>query len=180
MPNTPNKNLPYPAPSDPADVPTDIGELALALDALPSPAAAWQTGDTKVSAKPATHADPQGGTWYLADGSAIPAGNPGLVALLGANFPDGRGRALTMVGTHADVNAIGKTDGEPIANRRFRHGHSFSLTVPQGNVAGAGPNAHNDGNVQQAVGVVGTIGPASARPLDGPASVVAGNLFYHS
>ena len=33
MPTTPKLALPYPVPSDPADVPTDMGELATAVDA---------------------------------------------------------------------------------------------------------------------------------------------------
>jgi len=188
LPNTPNKNLPYPAPGDPADVPTDMGELALAIDGLAF--SAWMTGDTKVSAQAATHADPGGGTWYLADGSAIPAGQTGLIALLGPNFPDARGRALIMKGTHADVNAFGKSDPAAVGSRSPVH--KSSVTDPQHSHAGVSiPNAASQGPGGSPPGVQATgatspaatgitVGPAAAGVTDAPAYAVVGNLFYHS
>jgi len=140
----------------------------------------WQTGDEKISAIAATHADPLGGTWYLADGSAVPPANTALVALLGANFPDARGRSLVMLGTHADVNAIGKVEQAALSvgSRRMKHSHTKALTVPWGNVGGSGLATPNT-NYQGDISVSGTIGVAGAG-IDEPAFVVIGNLFYHS
>jgi hypothetical protein len=89
--------------------------------------AQFTTGDYKISAQTANHADPAGGTWYICDGSAT-VGAP-LIALVGATLPDARGRALTMKGTHADVDAIGDNDGVTLASRRPKHNTSV-LTNP--------------------------------------------------
>jgi len=160
-------------------------------------APAWQTGDTKVSAQAASHADPQGGTWYLADGSAVPPANTALVALLGANFPDARGRALVMLGTHADINAVGKSDGDAtVANRRFKHKHvvndpthehnlHYSGDNPGGGTTSIAGTSHTDWGSgpnwidHASTGI--TVGPQTAgTPVDGGSFVVPGNLFYHS
>ena len=169
--------------SDYMAVNDSVGQAPIPSSGSMSP---WVTGDTKISARSATHADPLGGTWYLADGSAIPGGNAALVALLGANLPDSRGRALVMMGTHADVNAIGKADAQAtVGNRRPAHKHLVA-----GAVYGAGsPNAtawdgaNNTGRNYPygTVTTVPTVGPQTgAEPVDSPAFVVAGNLFYHS
>lgn len=142
MPTTPNKNLPYPALGDIANIPLDIQELALAVDVLPSLPSAWVTGDTKISAQGATHADPQGGTWYLSDGSAVPPANTALVALLGANFPDARGGAIVMKGTHSDVNAIGKKDAAAQADRRIAHKHTVANPTVNSHSHGGGVHTH--------------------------------------
>ncbi len=142
MPNTPNKNLPYPDPSDIITIPLHIQELAEAVDVLPSLPSAWTTGDTKIIAQPATHADPQGGTWYLADGSAVPPANTALVAMLGANFPDARGGALVMKGTHSDVNAIGKKDPAAQADRRIAHKHTVVNPTVNSHAHGGGNHGH--------------------------------------
>lgn len=185
MPNTPNKNLPYPIPTDKAKVPLHIQQLAEAVDVLPAPAKAWVTGDTKISAQTATHADPQGGTWYLANGSAIPAGETALIALLGPNLPDAPGRIPVIKGTHADVNAIGKSDGVAANSRRPAHKHSVATAYTNGNVYVGGSNAAPPGGYgaqyQTPINLSVTVGPQTgAEPTDNPAYIVAGNLFYHS
>jgi microcystin-dependent protein len=101
MPATPVLQLPYPAATDPADVPTDMQELATRLDQIlthlvgsPIP---WLTATI-----------PPG---YLEfNGQAITqAAYPQLYALFGATLPDLRGRYLMGVdGTHA----IGTVGGE--------------------------------------------------------------------
>jgi microcystin-dependent protein len=39
------------------------------------------------------------------------------------NLPDYRGRMLVGSGQHAEVNAVGKNDGVPVANRKVKHKH---------------------------------------------------------
>lgn len=69
----------------------------------------------------------------------------------GANFnvPDLRGRTLVGVGTHADVNALNRNDGQPVAQRTPRHGtsisdpgHSHGVSDPSHNHNDSGHN-HN-------------------------------------
>ncbi len=112
------------------------------------------TGDYKMSAQTATHTD-SSGTWYLCNGDAIPAAEADLINLVGANTPDARGRALVMLGTHADVNLVGDNEGiGTVANRRHKHGHSrtgaatlsgsnsnLSLTGSNSNLAISGSNS---------------------------------------
>ena len=177
------------------------------LAAAPAPTSlAWQTGDYKISAQAATHADPAGGTWYLCDGSATVGA--ALIALLGATLPDSVGRSLVMKGTHADNNAIGKSDGDPTkANRRNAHNHSVvqpaiskpavSVTQPTlgqlNDYVGGGGGPHyvpgsntSLGGVSAAlasnpVATGGTVGPqAAGTPVDQGSFIVPGNLFVHS
>jgi microcystin-dependent protein len=42
------------------------------------------------------------------------------------NIPDIRGREIVGMGSHADVNALGKNDGITLANRRPRHAHTVT------------------------------------------------------
>jgi hypothetical protein len=196
-------------PATPAitnQVPTTVGapdESVLTVDnpgdpPIWKPAAGggspWVTGDTKISARVATHADPLGGTWYLADGSAVPPANTTLVSLLGANFPDARGRALVMQGTHADVNAPGKNEGiATVANRRPKHqtsktdpGHAHQTYGSRGSggnnsldygITYTGPDSQM---ILAATTGISVGSGVATDPVDQPAFVVAGNLFYHS
>lgn len=152
-------------------------------------------GDTKVSAQAATHADPSGvGTWYLADGSALPAAEVALIALVGANVPDGRGRTPVVKGTNAAVNAIGLNDGVALANRRPQHRHNPHAHGPGGGFTewamlfgGAGDwlvSVGDPSRIDQ-IGVSATTGSSdggsgvATDSLDAPAFIVAGNLFYY-
>lgn len=158
-----------------------------------NPSNPWVTGDTKISSQPATHVDPLGGTWYLADGSAIPGGETGLIAQLGANFPDARGRSLVMKGTHVDVDAIGDNDGIALANRRPKHnttlsdpGHIHNITSVFDQTSGGGSlqrGLTGDPGTNQtqsaSTGITAQAAGASGG-ADQPAFIVPGNLFYHS
>ena len=109
MGQTTNLALPYPEQSDPADVPTDLRELAERVDTVLPPVGSpmpWL-----VSAIPAGYRE--------FDGSAIvQATHPKLYALFGATMPDLRGRVLMGTdGTHA----IGTAGGEA----------AHALTVPE-------------------------------------------------
>lgn len=156
----------------------------------------FTTGDYKISAQTASHADSTGGTWYLCDGSATVGA--GLIALVGATLPDARGRNLTMKGTHVDVDAIGDSDGAAIANRRQKHnttitdpGHSHSLTAfqavnPTALTGGTGYTGGDRSDVIHGGGVgSNTTGITAAAAggsgiADSPSFVVPGSLFIHS
>jgi microcystin-dependent protein len=61
-----------------------------------------------------------GTTWGAGDGSTT------------FNVPDFRGRSLfgfAASGGHADVSAMGATEGTPLASRRPRHGHTNGVTA---------------------------------------------------
>lgn len=150
-------------------------------------------GDFKLSAQTANHSDPAGGTWYLADGSAIPVGEVALIALLGANLPDVRGRSPWARGTHADVDVIGDNDGLPVANRRPKH--NTTLTDPghghSANVGGSGsseqrfmatgensPAVYASTILAAATGITAQAAGGSGG-ADQPAFLVAGNPFYY-
>lgn len=167
----------------------------------PATSGVWKPGDTKVSAQPATHADPTGGTWYLADGSAIPAGETALIALIGASLPDAKGRALIMKGTHPTVDTVGDHEGQPTVSERqpFHkhtltlndpgHGHDYADFYGTGSTviypSGSTPVLSEWADIGRTTsgkytGITGSVGPASSTMLDGFAFVVPGNLFYHS
>jgi hypothetical protein len=148
-------------------------------------------GDWKISARTADHADPAGGTWYIMNATtALPAGEAELIALIGANRMDMRGRLPVMVGTHADVNAIGDDDGDAtVGNRRIRHRHTKNGGATGGSVQGVNPNPTTGGtgftggdrsDVVLTVGDNITVGDQTAgTPLDTPSYKVVGNGFYY-
>jgi len=159
------------------------------------------TGDYKVSAQPATHSDATG-TWYLCDGTALPAGETALIALIGANTPDAPGRSLVMKGTHADVNNIGDSEGLAVADRRPKHNTAIvvgsistqgsSRSDQDGSGPGPGGNAFGSGNSLaradntlgdfsgfRALSVTATAAGGSGGSDQG-AYIVPGNLFVHS
>lgn len=165
------------------------GGLGIVLDldgklpasVLPS---AWSAGDYKVSAQAADHADAGGGRWLLCDGSAIAAVYATLIALIGANRPDARGRTLVMKGTNAAVNALLASDGVAVANRRPQHRHTphthsyAGLDGATGALFGAGsipgtPDTLTTGSTDGGSGV-------ATDSLDAPAFIVPGNLFIHT
>jgi len=80
--------------------------------------------------------------WLLCDGSAV--SRTTYSALFGVistgwgvgdgsttfNLPDLRGRFPVGVGTHTDVNALGKNEGAVIGDRRPKHKHTVVLSDP--------------------------------------------------
>lgn len=111
------------------------------------------------------------GGWLLCDGSAVSQSTyADLYAVLGANaygtdaggnffLPDLRGRVVVGLGTHADVNLLGDSDGiTTVANRSPKHSHSNSFSLTAANAGGhahtnrastvAGINNANDGFVR--------------------------------
>ena len=73
--------------------------------------------------------------WLLCDGSAIPGGNTALIALVGANTPDLRGRFPVGVGTFATLRA---SDGLAEASRSPVHSHTVANVSHVGNTTSAG------------------------------------------
>lgn len=186
------------------EVQRNVEKLRKVIEQLAAnPSNPWLTGDTKVSAQPSTHADPLGGTWYLADGSAIPSAETGLIAQLGTNFPDARGRAVVIKGTHVDVDAIGDNDGVTLGSRRPKHnttpptltltdpGHRHNIRVSgsgssEQRVVASGENSpatYTEPIEYATTGITASLsggGVGGVAALDQPAYVVVGNLFYHS
>lgn len=166
-------------------------------------ASSWNTGDYKVSAQAADHADGSG-MWLLCDGTAVPSQWTNLIATVGANRPDARGRALVMLGTNASVNALLANEGAAVANRRPHHRHSHSLAISGGShthnitYVNGGTNLGNPGGSDQPFVTTatyatqaaththpngefsGTIGSSGSDPLDAPAFIVPGSLFIHT
>lgn len=149
-----------------------------------TPTGVPQVGDYKLSAQAASHAEPSGGTWYLCDGSVVPATEAALIALIGGSFPDARGRVLTALGTNAAVNGIGDNDGVALANRRPQHQHtphSHTIQMYAGPVASATiPQTTNatPSNTQATSSVDGGSGVATDA-TDAPAYIVPGSLFVY-
>jgi hypothetical protein len=71
--------------------------------------------------------------WVAYDGTNLPAAT-GIYAALYAHLgnvlakPDTRGRELIAKGTHADVSALGNSDGVALANRTPKHNSTPALT----------------------------------------------------
>jgi hypothetical protein len=89
MPTTPRSKLPYPSPTDPADVPADLQKLALALDELayaeftadvPVTATTQPAAQTVVTA-PAVTFDGLTAVWVEFQAPRVDAG-PGSVTVL--------------------------------------------------------------------------------------------------
>jgi microcystin-dependent protein len=83
--------------------------------------------------------------WLLCDGSAVSRTSYStLFGVIGTtygsgdgsstfNLPDLRGRApigYAASGGHTDVSTLGNNDGVALANRRAKHNHTNSLTLP--------------------------------------------------
>jgi len=126
--------------------------------------------------------DPSG--WLICDGRAISRATfADLFAAISTaygvgdgsttfNIPDLRGRSAVGLGTHADVNALGDSDGEVLASRRPRHRHTVS---PGSVVVSGGAVLFSGGPIASSVAL--TVGPQTDSPLDGPAYQVANYII---
>lgn len=86
------------------------------------------------------------------------------------NLPDLRGRAVYAEGEHAEVDAVGDSDGASIANRTPSHHH---LETAKDGASGTGPFAQ--GNNTTFSNLLKTSGNANLQ--DKPAYLVAGSYF---
>ena len=101
------------------------------------------------------------------------------------NVPDTRSRGVVGLGTHADTDALGKSDGIAEGGRSPRHRHSVDLSDPGhnhplhvGSIGGSVGDAggrNNEGNYTGmdpvGTGISVTVGPAG-YPTDMPAYIV--------
>jgi microcystin-dependent protein len=190
--------LPYPDGPDPADVPTDMHELADAVDA-----ALGAVAPTGVLLPFAADAAPSG--WLICDGTALSRTTYArLFAVIGTaygsgdgtatfNLPDLRGRVPVGKGSHADVSTLGNNDGVAAASRSPRHNSTHNLTLPDhqhnlqlgqgggfititGNSTGPAPII-TTGSVTSFPAINGSVGPGGARPVDTPAYVVTNYII---
>jgi microcystin-dependent protein len=111
---TPNLDLPVPGDAAPADAPTDIGELADAIDALGAAGfIGWNPGDVKWSA---SAAPPTG--WLLCNGQAISRTvYSALFAAIGTNYGVGDGVGTFNLPNFSDTFPIGVSGGRPRGTR---------------------------------------------------------------
>jgi len=94
--------------------------------------------------------------YLLCDGSAVSRTTyAALYALIGTtygtgdgsttfNLPDLQGRVAVGKGTHADVNAVGKSDGVAVASRRPAHKHSVGTVSHTLGFSGTAGNTGTD------------------------------------
>jgi len=128
-----------------------------------------------------------GGFWFgsvapagyvIYNGAALPATDgiyADLYAHLGAGIlPDTRGRMLVGLGTHADVSAIGASDGlATVGSRRPKHKHTITnlqtglISTGGGTVAGGGGGTYTD----QPIGGAFQVGPQTNSPTDSAAYI---------
>ena len=92
--------------------------------------------------------------WLICDGAAVSRVTySSLFAIIGTtygvgdgsttfNLPDAQGRSVYGLGTHADVNALGKSDGFALSSRTPVHTHSLTQSG-----SGTGPGVLADGSV---------------------------------
>lgn len=148
--------------------------------------------------------------WVLCDGSTYDAvTNPGLYlnlwTAIGTKYgagsqsaflvPDCRGRVTVGLGTHTDVDVLGETEGNAVANRSYKHTMSNNLSwsgstaggpyvaggfVASSPAAGSGAvygSGTNSPTVSGSVG--GTIGllTGATRPTNGPAAIVFNKII---
>jgi microcystin-dependent protein len=97
--------------------------------------------------------------WLLCDGADVSRDTyADLFGVIGTDFgagdgsttfnvPDGRGRVIVGLGTHADVAALGDDDGEAtVANRSPNHTHSIATSVAYAGGASTASNATSTGS----------------------------------
>jgi microcystin-dependent protein len=93
-------------------------------------------------------------------------------------LPDMRGRMPVVLGTHADVNAIGDNDGTAVGARRPKHkhvvndpGHHHTIGIEQSDGAGSVADQARTGTSDTSTNTTGiTVGPQTgSEPVDGPA-----------
>lgn len=106
--------------------------------------------------------------WLKCDGTAIPAGKTALIALVGANTPDGRGRLLIGAGTFAAVLATDSTATE--ASRTPRHHHQQTDHTHGLSTGGT----DNPGGHSHLAGTIGTTTTGSSHNHDA-GSLAAGS-----
>lgn len=162
-----------------------------------------ESGEYKYAVDTADHGALGGGqfAWLLADDRETPAGYTALINKLTAagnpfgtgpsgrpRLPDLRGRMPVAAGTHAEVNALGDSDGLAVGSRKVKHRHGpGTLSLPRRiHLPASGPfdnyshvpgvQATSSGDQQSSSGIGGEVGD-TAGPLDGPAFLVAGNWF---
>jgi microcystin-dependent protein len=95
------------------------------------------------------------------------------------NLPDLRGRVPVGVGSHTDVDSLGKNDGSSLADRRVKHKHTstHNLTAPYPQSTNRSGGEEPTGSLWQgtgsSTGVNGSVsvGPQTNVPTDGPAFV---------
>lgn len=78
--------------------------------------------------------------WLICDGTAIPGSASDLIALIGSNLPDLRGRFPIGVGTFAD---LGENEGDGETSRTPYHNHSISSVSHTGATTAAGGSNQN-------------------------------------
>lgn len=141
-------------------------------------------------------------TGYLfCDGSSqLRATYPDLFAAIGTTYgsadgthftlPDGRGRVVVGLGTHADVNVLGNSDGLAVGSRRPKHKHNAvsnavtassiggSTNAPGNNTAvgGSAPNT----TIPATTNVATTVGPQTgAEPTDSAAYLIVNHIIKY-
>lgn len=157
-------------------------EINLGSDATPNwqGASSAKSGDIKLAAYSGV---PSG--WLPCDGAAVSRSTyASLFAAIGVsygagdgsttfNVPDGLGRMPVILGTHADVNALGKNEGVAVGSRRPRHKHT--VNIPSGSQFGSNFQGASAGSAAQPnnPGGVPTVGPQTgAEPTDSAAYIV--------
>lgn len=153
--------------------------------------------------------------WVLCDGSTYDAvTNPGLYlnlwTAIGTTYggsgqssfivPDCRGRTTVGLGTHVDVDTLGETEGNAVANRSYKHTMSNNATITgapggtfvtsvghvdstyQGGINAAAVLSVSGPTGSPTVGTLavgGTIGLTSGatRPTNGPAAIVFNKII---
>ena len=141
--------------------------------------------------------------WLLCDGSAVSRSTyadlfTAIATAYGVgdgsttfNLPDFRGRVAVGLGTHADVNGLGDSDGMgTVANRRPKHRHTVNdaghVHDLKGNMdAGAGGSAYrgystwaaNSGLVVSATTGITVGNDPTNDSLDAPAYLVANKII---
>jgi microcystin-dependent protein len=118
MPNTPVYTLPYPASTDPPNVPLDMQELAERIeDILMMMEQHVSTG--MLSAIMSMSAPPG---WLMCDGDPIPIEHTDLIAMIGPNTPNLKGCAI--FGYDPDdttFDAIGNKGGKKTEELLVKH-----------------------------------------------------------
>lgn len=164
-------------------------EVNVGSDATPN----WQASGTAVSGDikmSALAVAPAG--WLPCDGAAI--SRTTYAALFTAistaygtgdgsttfNVPDMRGRVPVMLGTHSDVNALGKNEGVAIGVRRPKHKHTVATSYAlQDFLAGSSESLRRDTGISGTGGgaITVTVGPQTGNePVDSAAYEVV-NMF---
>lgn len=139
--------------------------------------------------------------WLLCDGRVVSrADYARLFAVIGVvfgagdgattfNLPDLRGRVPVGLGTHADVDTLGDSDGSALASRRPKHSHTvtdpghahnyWEPDAPVADYAAGGSTLVKTRTVKGTnTNVTGiTVGPGGAAPVDGPAFIALNYLI---